>query len=184
MPDDETTAASEASSESTPSTTDASAKKTAAKKSTAKKAAAKKTASKTAAKKTAAKKSAAKKSGVKKSAGKKTAAPKTAARRSRSGTPGEESSGGSSGSAVTGVRLAHRAAEQLVELTQKPFEGVVGLERVDDGWTVQVEVLELRRVPETTDVIGMYEVRLDTSGQLVGYKRLHRYVRGEAGEHR
>jgi hypothetical protein len=136
------------------------------------------------ARKTAAKKSAAKKSGVKKGAGKKTAAPKAAGRRPRSEAPDEESSGRSSGSAVTGPRLAHRAAEQLVQLTQKPFEGVVGLERMDDGWTVQVEVLELRRVPETTDVIGMYEVRLDTSGQLVGYKRLHRYVRGEAGEHR
>jgi len=141
-------------------------------------------AKKSPARKTAAKKSAAKKSGVNKSAGKKTAAPKAAGRRPRSGTAGEESSGGSSGSAVTGARLAHRAAEQLVQLTQKPFEGVVGLERVDDGWAVQVEVLELRRVPETTDVIGMYEVRLDTSGDLVGYKRLHRYVRGEAGEHR
>src|SRR3954447_4967311 len=61
MPEDETTQAPEASTESTPSTAEAPAKKTAAKKATAKKAAAKKTAAKkTTAKKVAAKKTASK----------------------------------------------------------------------------------------------------------------------------
>lgn len=139
------------------------------------------------AKKAPAKKSAAKKSTARKAATKKSAAPRaSAARKSspRKSAAPKASSDGSSGPAVTGARLAYVGAEQLVQLTQKHFEGIVGLDRVDDGWTVQVEVLELRRIPETTDVIGVYEVRLDTSGELVGYKRLHRYLRGEAGEER
>ncbi len=139
------------------------------------------------AKKAPAKKSAAKKSTARKATTKKSAAPRaSAARKSspRKSAAPKASSDGSSGPAVTGARLAYVGAEQLVQLTQKHFEGIVGLDRVDDGWTVQVEVLELRRIPETTDVIGVYEVRLDTSGELVGYKRLHRYLRGEAGEER
>jgi hypothetical protein len=120
-----------------------------------------------------AKKSAAKKSGAK------NAAAKTAPRPSRAA-----SDSGSEGSAVTGARLAYLAAEQLVELTRKPFEGVVGLERTEDGWRVLVEVLEMRRIPETTDILGAYEVSVDASGELVSYRRVHRYLRGEAGEDR
>jgi hypothetical protein len=44
---------------------------------------------------------------------------------------------------------------------------------------VTVEVLELSRVPSTTDVLGSYEVRLDGNGTLRGYKRLRRFNRGE-----
>jgi Gas vesicle synthesis protein GvpO len=74
--------------------------------------------------------------------------------------------------------VAARAAEQLIELIGKEAEGVVGLERTDDGWRVLVEVLELRRVPTTTDVLATYEVRVDPSGDLEGYRRLQRYARG------
>jgi hypothetical protein len=45
-------------------------------------------------------------------------------------------------------------------------------------------VLELRRVPNTTDVLATYEATMDSDGELAGYRRLHRYVRGAAGEDR
>ena len=82
----------------------------------------------------------------------------------------------------SGAKVAREAARQLVELTGKEAEGVVGLERTEDGWTVQVEVLELRRVPNTTDVLATYEVTLDEQGELEGYQRRARYVRGASGE--
>ena len=128
---------------------------------------------KTTAKKTAAKKTAAKKTPAKKTTAKKTAAT-TAPRKSSTAKP----------EPPKGRRLALGAAEQLVELTGKEFEGIVALEKDEDGWTVEVEVLELRRIPSTTDVLAVYEVSLDRSGELVGYRRAHRYVRGEAREDR
>ena len=39
------------------------------------------------------------------------------------------------------------------------------------GWQVTVDVLELARVPNTTDVIGAYVVQLDEAGGLRGYRR-------------
>jgi hypothetical protein len=83
-----------------------------------------------------------------------------------------------------GTRLAVLAAEQLVDLTGKAFEGIVGLSKSDDGWSVSVEVLEMRRIPSTTDVIAVYQVDVDQDGDLTGYRRLHRFLRGEAGEDR
>lgn len=146
-------------------------KKSAAKKSTAKKAAAKKS---------PAKRSATKKSATEGAGGPKAAA-KSASKRSQTG---RDSGSAAEGPAVNGARLAYLGAEQLVQLTQKRFEGVVGLKRTDDGWTVAVEVLEMSRIPETTDIIGVYEVSVDTSGELVSYRRVQRYLRGEAGDER
>jgi hypothetical protein len=47
-------------------------------------------------------------------------------------------------------------------------------------WLVTVEVCELERVPNTTDVLASYIVQLDDNGGLLGYKRERRYLRGEA----
>jgi hypothetical protein len=80
------------------------------------------------------------------------------------------------------VKVASKAAEQLVELLGREPEGVTGLEKTDDGWAVQVEVLELRRVPATTDVLATYEVNTDRRGALTGYRRLRRYARGASDD--
>jgi hypothetical protein len=72
-----------------------------------------------------------------------------------------------------------------VELTNKDLEGVVGIRKDGDGgWTVELEALEMPRIPSTTDVLAVYEVTLDAAGELVGYERVARYVRGDAGEDR
>ncbi len=82
----------------------------------------------------------------------------------------------------TAASVAENAARQLRELAGKEVEGVIGLERTDEGWKVQLDVLELRRVPNTTDVLASYEVLVDSDGELEGYRRVHRYVRGTADE--
>lgn len=122
-----------------------------------------------AAKKTTAKKSTAK------TAAKKTVAKKSGTRKQAS-TPRAEPARRASGS-----RIASEAARQLAELTGREVEGVTGLQKEDDdGWRVEVELLELRRVPTTTDVLATYEVDVDSSGDLQGYRRTRRYVRGKA----
>jgi hypothetical protein len=82
----------------------------------------------------------------------------------------------------TPVRVAGQAADQLLVLTGRESEGVTGMERTEDGWAVQIEVLELRRVPTTTDVLGLYEVHTDRRGELQSYRRLRRYTRGASDD--
>ena len=81
-----------------------------------------------------------------------------------------------------GLRIARRAAQQLLELTGKEPESITGLKRTDDGWQVQLEVLEVSRIPNTTDLLALYQVDVDSDGELVAYRRLSRYVRGSASE--
>jgi hypothetical protein len=94
----------------------------------------------------------------------------------------KSSSGGGDKKRMNGRRAARRAALHLAELTGKQFEGIVGIRKSEDGWCVEVEVLEMSRIPSTTDVLATFEVTLDGSGELVGYHRVARYVRGDAGE--
>jgi hypothetical protein len=83
---------------------------------------------------------------------------------------------------ATASQAASSAARQLLELTGREAEGVTGLERTDDGWTVKVEVVEVRRIPDTTDVLALYEVDVDSDGDMLGYHRVRRYTRGVPGE--
>jgi|KBSSwiStaDraftv2_1062776.scaffolds.fasta_scaffold701296_2 hypothetical protein len=115
-------------------------------------------------------------SGAKKTSAKKTSAKKAPAPRKRASAPRAEAD-----RPPNPGRIAAEAARQLVELTGKEPEGVVGLDRSDDGWKVEVEVLEVSRIPNTTDVLAMYEVEVDGKGSLQGYRRVRRYVRGVPG---
>src|SRR3954454_13445451 len=110
------------------------------------------------------------------SSAKKTSAKKAPAPRKRASAPRAEAD-----RPPNPGRIAAEAARQLVELTGKEPEGVVGLDRSDGGWTVEVEVLEVSRIPNTTDVLAMYEVEVDGKGSLQGYRRVRRYVRGVPG---
>lgn len=80
----------------------------------------------------------------------------------------------------SGAKIAGEAVRQLSELTNRQVEGVTALHKNDDGWQVELEVLELQRIPTTTDVLATYEVSLDSSGEMQGYRRIRRYVRGQA----
>jgi Gas vesicle synthesis protein GvpO len=77
--------------------------------------------------------------------------------------------------------VMRQAREQLEALTGRDVEGVLALERTDGGWRAQVEVVELRRIPSTTDVLGVYDVELDGDGDVDHYRRTERYVRSRAG---
>jgi hypothetical protein len=162
---------------------DTTAKKTPAKRAAAKKTPVKRTpAKKSPAKKTPAAKASTDEASVQKSPAKKTAkkssrraAPRAEAPRSREQSSREESSSSGSG---RGSRAASAARESVLDLTGKTPEAVTGLERTDEGWTVELEVLELERIPSTTDVLGTYQVTLDGDGELVGCRRVRRYLRG------
>ena len=86
------------------------------------------------------------------------------------------------GHRIDARQAAQRAGDYLDEMLGQPPEVISGVERAEDGWTVTGELLELARVPATTDVIGCYQVSLDTNGDPVGFRRVRRYHRGRVGE--
>jgi hypothetical protein len=82
------------------------------------------------------------------------------------------------------MEVLRDARTQLAELTGMSAETVSSFEQTDDGWSLEVEVLELARVPDTMSLMASYQVDLDPEGQLTGYRRVRRYERGRADAHR
>jgi len=80
---------------------------------------------------------------------------------------------------LSAVELGEAALTTIEELTGYEAEAVTALEWDGDQWQVTVDVLELARVPNTTDVLGSYVVQLDEQGTLRGYRRAGRYTRGQ-----
>lgn len=76
---------------------------------------------------------------------------------------------------------ARRAVESLGRLVDHPAEGSSEVGRGEDRtWRVCVDVVELRRIPDTMSLMATYEVDLAESGDLLGYRRVRRYHRGTA----
>ena len=83
---------------------------------------------------------------------------------------------------ISARELALEARATVKDLTGFEPETVSALQWDGESWLVTVEVCELRRIPNTTDVMASYVVQLDDNGGLLGYRRERRYHRGEAEE--
>lgn len=103
----------------------------------------------------------------------------------RKATNSSSSGGGSSSSksnGTSGREAVRQARVQIAELMGRPVESVLGMDRDDDGWVITVQVVELARIPNSTDVLGDYAVTVDSGGEVVGYRRMRRYNRGQSDD--
>ena len=80
--------------------------------------------------------------------------------------------------------LTLAARETIEDLTGYTPEAVTAFQWDGESWLVSVDVCELERVPNTTDVMATYVVQLDDEGRLLGYKREHRFMRGSSEDGR
>ncbi|NMH95642.1 gas vesicle protein [Pseudonocardia bannensis] len=77
---------------------------------------------------------------------------------------------------------ARLAAREVADLTGRTPEGIVSVQRSEDGWVVGIEVVEARRIPDSADILATYEAELDAHGELLSYRRTRRYSRGRLRE--
>lgn len=86
----------------------------------------------------------------------------------------------SSNGRLSARELTLAARQTIEDLTGYKPEAVTGFQWDGEAWLVSVDVCELERVPNTTDVMATYIVQLDDRGGLLGYKRDRRFERGHA----
>jgi len=58
---------------------------------------------------------------------------------------------------------------------------VISVSRTADGWQVTAELVERRSVPDTSDLLGVYELLLDEGGNLLKYERTRMRRRCDLG---
>ena len=80
--------------------------------------------------------------------------------------------------------VALKAKEHLASLTGLDAVTVSGLDKVEAGWSVTVEMVELRKIPDSSDVLGSYETVVDDAGNLLSYRRTLRYRRSDVMDDR
>lgn len=93
-----------------------------------------------------------------------------------------EGAGGRSDGPTPISQVVRTGADAFAALHGRQPDSVSGVQQVDEGWRLDMEVVELERIPPSTTVMATYEVDLDADGEVRGYRRKRRYYRNQAGE--
>lgn len=72
---------------------------------------------------------------------------------------------------MTPKEISEKAKREIVALTGFKSPAVIGVNRDGKDWLVKVEVVEKLSIPEGFDVLGIYAVKMDAGGELLGYER-------------
>jgi hypothetical protein len=80
------------------------------------------------------------------------------------------------------TELAERARQQLAEVTGFKPVAAVGGYRDAEGWHITVDLLEMARLPESTDILGTYVVSLDEEGNMLKFEKKRARLRSESYE--
>lgn len=77
------------------------------------------------------------------------------------------------------VEVQKKAFPQIKDLLNKEPETISSIERTEKGWRVQCEVLEKKAVPETFDLLKVFEFILDNDAKIQGFKQTKKIRRGD-----
>jgi len=67
--------------------------------------------------------------------------------------------------------IIEKAKKQLTDLTGFKEPAGIGLKKEKADWVVTVEIVEKKSIPEGMDILGTYDVHLDTKGNLLSYEK-------------
>jgi len=82
----------------------------------------------------------------------------------------------------TGLQIAQHVKEQLAELTHVKPDTISSISKDEQGWHISVEMIEMKRIPEATDMLATYETLSDEEGNLINFRRTRRYLREQIME--
>lgn len=75
--------------------------------------------------------------------------------------------------------VLERAKQQLSQVTGLEPITATRMSKDEVGWRVGLEMLEMSRIPSSTDVLGRYDVLVDSHGSMVSFERRGTRLRGE-----
>lgn len=76
-----------------------------------------------------------------------------------------------------------KARGHIASMGKRGDEGVTSMCKKEDGCTtVCIEVLERKGIPDTMDIIGLYEISLNNEGDLLSVERKKLRKRGDTAD--
>ncbi len=70
---------------------------------------------------------------------------------------------------VSMEKITDQAFAIAKKYIRKEPEAVISVEEINGEWRVTVEALERRAIPDSLDLLGRYEIRLNKNGELIGW---------------
>jgi len=80
---------------------------------------------------------------------------------------------------ITAIKTAKR---DVAELSDLPLNSIIGAEFESESnqWIVNLELVERKGIPDTMDLIGLYEFRIDDNGETAAFERIGMRKRGDS----
>lgn len=70
------------------------------------------------------------------------------------------------------MSMGEKGLEMITKLVKKQPESVISVQNEGKQWKVVTEVLERKAIPDTQDILGRYELKLNGKGELLNYKQI------------
>ena len=80
------------------------------------------------------------------------------------------------------LEIQEKAVPQIIKLLNKEPEGISSIEKTNEDWKVLCEVLDKKSIPETYDLLKVYEFMLDKEAKVTSFKLLKKIRRGDVGD--
>ncbi|VVS92304.1 gas vesicle protein GvpO [Desulfoluna spongiiphila] len=74
--------------------------------------------------------------------------------------------------AISFTDAIQKAREELNMLIGLEIESTVSAEPNADGWRVTLEAIEKKAIPDSLDILAVYETMLDDKGKVSEFKRV------------
>lgn len=78
--------------------------------------------------------------------------------------------------------LAEKAKMGLEQLTGLKASSVIGFTQDEGNWMVTLEMVEKKSIPDSMDILGAYEVKMDPEGNVLDFMRTKLRKRGDLVE--
>ncbi len=83
---------------------------------------------------------------------------------------------------MTVNELIEKARTDFSKATHCKVDGITGFCKANGGWSVSLEVLERKAIPDSMDILGIYEVNLDSEGSFLSFERKRLRKRSDTNE--
>ena len=80
------------------------------------------------------------------------------------------------------LEIQEKIIPQIRKLLNKEPESISSIEKTNDGWRVLCEVLDKKSIPETYDLLKVYEFLADKEVKIASFKQLRKIRRGDLGD--
>jgi hypothetical protein len=76
-------------------------------------------------------------------------------------------------------QVISKARENIAIMGKSKEETVTSLSKKEFGWSVCFEELERKGIPDTMDILGLYEINMNDEGDLISMERKKLRKRGD-----